>query len=52
VPQHLDVGDRLATVGEHHRDVDQHPSPVVDRSERPTLQRLRQLAGQAGPIGQ
>ena len=40
VAQHVDVGDRLTTVGEHHRHVDQHPAPVMDRGERAPRQRL------------
>lgn len=28
------------------------PSAVVDRAERPTLECLGQLVGQAGPVGQ
>jgi len=52
VPQHVDVGDRLTTVSEHHRDIDQHPATVVDRSERPTPQGLGQLTGEPDPIGQ
>jgi len=33
VAQHVDVADRLTTIGQHHRDVDQHLAPV-NRGER------------------
>jgi hypothetical protein len=33
VAQDADIGDGLAAIGEHHRDVDQHPAAVVDRDE-------------------
>ena len=52
VTQHVDVGDRLTTIGEHDRHIGQHPAPVMERRERPPRQRHRQLAGQADPIGQ
>src|SRR3954453_21350073 len=29
--QHVDVTDRLPTVGDHHGQVDQHPAPIVTR---------------------
>jgi len=35
VAQHVDVGDRLTTISDHHRDIGQHPPAVVDRDERP-----------------
>jgi hypothetical protein len=31
MPQHVDVADRLATVGDQHREVDQHPPSIVYR---------------------
>ena len=34
VAQHVDVGDGLTAVGQQHRQVDQHPAPVMDRPER------------------
>jgi hypothetical protein len=34
VAQHVDVGDRVPAIGRHHRDVDQHPPPVVERAVR------------------
>jgi len=52
VTQHVDVGDRLTTVGEHHRHVDQYPAPVMDRDERRRGQRLRQLRGQSSPVSE
>lgn len=33
VAQDADVGNGLAAIGEHHRDVDQHPAAIVDRDE-------------------
>jgi hypothetical protein len=38
VTKHVDIGDRLTAIGEHHRHIDQHPSTVVARGERATLQ--------------
>jgi hypothetical protein len=52
VAQHADVGDRLTTVGEHHRDIDEHPATVMDRGEQPTGERDGQPVGQADPICQ
>jgi hypothetical protein len=52
VAQHVDVGDRLTTIGEHHRHVDQDPATVVTRREVATGHRLGQLSRQPGPIGQ
>jgi len=31
VTQRVDVADRLATVGDHHRQIDQHPAPIMAR---------------------
>jgi hypothetical protein len=39
VTQHIDIGDRFTTIGEHHRHIDQHPAPIMTRSKRPTRQR-------------
>jgi hypothetical protein len=52
VAQHVDIGDRLTTVGEHHRDISQHPATIVDRHERAAAHRCRQRLRQAGPVGQ
>jgi len=52
VAQHVDVADRLATIGEHHRDIGQHPAPLMDRHEPASGHRLRQLNRQPGPVGQ
>jgi 2-keto-4-pentenoate hydratase len=32
--QHVDVGDRLATIGEQHREIDQDPAAVTGMNER------------------
>jgi hypothetical protein len=40
VTQHVDVGDRLPTIGEHHRHIGQHPAPIMTRGKSPTCQRL------------
>ena len=29
IPQHRDIGDRLAAISEHHRQIDQHPTTVM-----------------------
>ena len=52
VTQHVDVGDRLTTIGDHDRHIGQHPTPVMARRERPLRQRHRQRRYQADPIGQ
>ena len=31
--QDPDIGDRLATVGEHHRDISQNPAAIVNGNE-------------------
>ena len=49
VAQHVDVGDGLTTVGQQHRQVDQHPAPVMDRAERAPRQRRRQGSRSARP---
>jgi hypothetical protein len=41
VTQDIDVSDRLAAVGEHHRDIDEDPSAVVARHEPTPAHRLR-----------
>ena len=52
VAQHVDIGDRLTTIGEHHRHVDQYPSPIMNGSELATGHRHGQLPGQAGSVRQ
>jgi hypothetical protein len=52
VAQHIDVCDRLTTVGEHRRHVDQDPTPVVERDEVAAEHRLGQLGSQTRPVGQ
>jgi len=39
VTQRVDVADRLATVGDHHRQIDQHPAPIMARSPATAGQR-------------
>jgi hypothetical protein len=36
MPHHVDVGDRPTTVGDHHREISQDPTPVPTRRETPT----------------
>jgi hypothetical protein len=44
---------RLATVGEHHRQIDRDPPGAVPGATRPQLaQCVRERAGQAGDIGE
>ena len=50
--QHVDVGDRLTAIGEHHRDIDQDPATVVDRGERVAGHRRGETTRQAGSVGQ
>ena len=52
VAQGVDVGDRLTARDQHRRHVDQDPPAVMNRGERATRQRRRQLPCQAGPVGQ
>jgi hypothetical protein len=52
VTQHVDVADRLTTVGDHHRQIDRDPAPIMARPPTPPGQRTRQRLGQAGPIRQ
>ena len=52
IPQHRQVRHHPAAVGDQHRGVGQHPAPVVHRGEPAPAQRLRQRAGQPGPVGQ
>jgi hypothetical protein len=35
VPQHRQIGDRLPTVGDHHRQIGQHPARPVRRTSKP-----------------
>jgi len=42
VTQHINIGDRFTTIGEH-RNVDQHPATVMARSEQTARHRLGQL---------
>ena len=52
ISQHRDVGDRRRAIGQRDGHVDQDPARVVagPRSPQPG-QRVRQAAGQGGPIG-
>ena len=52
IPQHRQVGQHPAAVGDQHRGVGQHPAPVVHRGEPAPAQRPGQRAGQPGPVGQ
>jgi hypothetical protein len=36
LPQHPQIGDRLTTVGQHHRQITENPARVVPRSTPPT----------------
>ena len=48
--QHVDVGDRLTTVGDHHRDIDQHSAPVMKGDKRATGKGPGQLASQTRSV--
>jgi len=50
--QHVDVGDRLTAIGEHHRHIGQNPAPIMAREKRPPRQRGRELTSQTRPVGQ
>lgn len=53
VSQHHQVRDRLATVCQHHRDIDQHPARIMPRTAPPQpTQRLTEGARHTGQIGQ
>lgn len=53
-PERVLVGWCCASppVGDHHREVDQHPAPIMDRPPIPPGQGIRQRLRQAGSIGQ
>ncbi len=50
--QDSEIADHRGAVGDRHRQVRQHPAPVVQRQEPPAGQGLRQPARQAGPVSQ
>lgn len=50
VPQHVDVGDGLTTVGEHQRKVSHDLPTVMNRDKRAPHHGLRQLFHQPGPF--
>ena len=50
--QCVDIGDRFAARDQDRGQIDQHPSPIVDRNEPAPRQRLRHGLGKADPIGQ
>ena len=52
IPQHGQIREHPATVGDQHRRVRQHPAPIMHRQETTAGQRPRQPGGQAGPVGQ
>jgi hypothetical protein len=53
IPQHRQIRDRLPTVGEHHRQIDQHPARVVARTTLPQPgQRVAERRAHPGSIGQ
>ncbi|KOV67161.1 hypothetical protein ADL00_16380 [Streptomyces sp. AS58] len=53
VAQHGQVGDRLAAVGEHHREVHRDAAGVVPGATRPqSAQSVGESAGQCGGVGQ
>ena len=48
--QHIDVGDRLTTIGDHHRDVDEDTAPVMKGHKRASGKGLGQLGGQTRSV--
>jgi hypothetical protein len=52
VAQHVAVRDRLTTIGQQDRDVDQDPAPVMHRTKRGPGKGLGQLTGEARLVGQ
>lgn len=52
VAQHVDVADRLPTIGDHHREIDDDPAPVVDRPAPVAGQPGGQRPGQPRPVSQ
>ena len=50
--KNVDVGDRLTTISDHRRAVDQDPAAVVNRGERALRHRLGQLGREPNTIGQ
>jgi hypothetical protein len=53
VSHHGQIADRLATIGQHHRQIDQHPPRIVPRLTLPQRgHRTRELLRQAGHLGQ
>ena len=50
--QHIDIGDRLTAISEHHRHINQHLATVVSWRERAARQSLADLTRQAGTVGQ
>jgi hypothetical protein len=52
MPQHIDIADRLTTIGDHHRQVDQHRTPIMLWPPPGSGQAHRDRLCQADPIGQ
>jgi len=54
VTQHRQIRDRLATIGQHHREVDQHPGAdhASNRALTKPAQCLPEGMGQTGDLGQ
>ena len=50
--QGVDIGDRFTANGDHRRDIDQHPSPVMARGEPSPGHRARQRISQPRPVSQ
>jgi hypothetical protein len=50
VTQGVNRTDRGGTIGDGHRQISQHPTPIMHRPETGLPQRHRQCAGQPDPI--
>jgi len=52
IPQHRQIRDRLTAIGEHHGDIDGHPTRIMTGFPAPQRsQRLTETAGQARHVG-
>jgi len=49
--QRVDLTERRAATGDHHRQIGQHPTTIMHRPETGPSQRFRQCPGQSHPIG-
>ncbi|WP_454228268.1 hypothetical protein [Propioniciclava flava] len=52
MPQHIDIGDRLTTVSEHHRGIGQDLATGMDRNKRAPGHGLGQVLHQPCPLRQ